>query len=62
MILISWWLKAAALSAEISFTATKFGEDIFQDTAQAIPGVLWFFVVFPNFVGILHATHRLDLW
>jgi hypothetical protein len=44
--------EVAALGEEVSLTATKFGEDIFQDTEQAIPGVLWFFGVFPDFVCI----------
>jgi len=49
-------LEVAALGAEIGFTAAKFGEDVFQDASQAIPGVLWFFGVFSDSVGILHTT------
>jgi hypothetical protein len=33
-------LGIAAFGAEISFTTAEFGEDDFQDTAQAVPRVL----------------------
>jgi len=56
VILTSWWLKAAALAAKISFTATKFGEDACLDAAQAIPRVPWFFGVFQDFVGIVRTN------
>ncbi len=49
-------LEDAALRAEISFTAAKFCEDVFQDAAQAGPRILRFFVVLPNSVGVFHTT------
>jgi len=51
-------VKLVALPSEISLSAAKLREHVFQEAAQAIPRILWLVVAFTDSVGILHAARR----